>query len=102
MKSGDSAYVVGFGRTLYSKMSPIKQKLRLPIYDHEKCRSKFAAKSVQVTDDQLCAGGEFTKDACDGGELLAKVWFVGRFHEKTLKINFFNHKYSQTPQNHPF
>ena len=68
MTAGDSAYVAGFGRTLYSKMSVIKQKLRLPIYDHSLCREKFAAKNVEVRDDQICAGGEFSKDACDGGK----------------------------------
>ena len=70
MKAGDSAYVVGFGRTLYSKMSSIKQKLRLPVYDHAKCRIKFATKNVDITSDQICAGGEFSKDACDGGETM--------------------------------
>lgn len=68
MRSGDSVYVAGFGRTLYAKTSPIKQKLRLPVYDHAKCRRKFATKNVDVTNDQICAGGEFSKDACDGGE----------------------------------
>lgn len=68
MRSGESVYVVGFGRTLQAKISPIKQKLRLPIYDHTKCKQKFAAKNVDVTDGQICAGGEFSRDACDGGK----------------------------------
>lgn len=68
MQAGESAYVAGFGRTLHSKMSVVKQKLRLPIYDHKQCREKFAAKKVEVRDDQICAGGEFSKDACDGGK----------------------------------
>lgn len=67
MRAGDSAYVAGFGRTLKSKMSVVKQKLRLPIYDQSLCRQKFSAKKVEVRDDQICAGGEFSKDACDGG-----------------------------------
>lgn len=66
--SGESVYVTGFGRTLHSKMSTIKQKLRLPVFNHSQCRAKFATKSVDVTNDQICAGGEFSKDACDGGE----------------------------------
>lgn len=68
MRSGESVYVVGFGRTLQSKTSSIKQKLRLPIYDHTKCKQKFAAKNVDVTEGQICAGGEFSRDACDGGK----------------------------------
>lgn len=69
MKAGESVYVIGFGRTLKSKMSPIKQKLRLPVYDHSRCHEKFSVKNVDVTNDQICAGGEFSRDACDGGEL---------------------------------
>lgn len=68
LRTGDSVYVVGFGRTLHSKMSAIKQKLRLPVYDHSVCRKRFAVKNVDVTDDQICAGGEFSRDACDGGK----------------------------------
>lgn len=49
-------------------MSAIKQKLRLPVYDHSVCRKRFAVKNVDVTDDQICAGGEFSRDACDGGK----------------------------------
>lgn len=73
MKAGEVVYVAGFGRTLTAKMSPIKQKLRMPIYDHTKCVNKFATKNVDITDKQICAGGEFSKDACDGGELSSKV-----------------------------
>lgn len=68
LQTGDNVYVVGFGRTLHSKMSSVKQKLRLPVYDHSVCRQRFAVKSVDVTDDQICAGGEFSRDACDGGK----------------------------------
>lgn len=68
MKAGDSVYVTGFGRTLHAKMSTIKQKLRMPVFDHSQCRRKFATKRVEITPDQICAGGEFSRDACDGGE----------------------------------
>lgn len=69
MKSGESVYVTGFGRTLHSKMSTVKQKLRIPVFDHGKCERRFATKNVEITDDQICAGGEFSRDACDGGKL---------------------------------
>jgi Trypsin len=71
MKAGEVVYVAGFGRTLSAKMSPVKQKLRIPIYDHTQCLHKFATKNVEVTDSQICAGGEFGRDACDGGEFVA-------------------------------
>lgn len=66
LRTGDSVYVVGFGRTLTSKISNIKQKLRLPIYEQSKCRAKFLEKGVDITDYQMCAGGEYLKDSCDG------------------------------------
>lgn len=69
MKIGESVYVAGFGRTLQAKMSTIKQKLTIPIYDQSSCRRKFATKNIKVENDQLCAGGEFSKDTCDGGKI---------------------------------
>ncbi|CRK94579.1 CLUMA_CG008079, isoform A [Clunio marinus] len=66
LKNGESVYITGFGRTLHSKMSTIKQKLRIPMYDHRQCVRKFATKNVDITKDQICAGGEFSRDACDG------------------------------------
>jgi serine protease 7 len=79
LKAGEVVYVAGFGRTLHTKMSPVKQKLRMPIYDHTLCAKKFATKNVEVTDKQICAGGEFSKDACDGGEweevLVSSIWW---------------------------
>lgn len=57
LKAGDSVYVAGFGRTLQSRTSPVKQKLRIPIYDQNECTKKFATKNVEIHNDQLCAGG---------------------------------------------
>lgn len=51
-------------------MSTIKQKLRIPIFDFVQCREKFGAKNVDITKDQICAGGDFSRDACDGGEIF--------------------------------
>lgn len=82
MVVGDSAYVVGFGRTLHSSTSPIKQKLQIPIFDHPKCKEKFMTKNVDILDDQICAGGEFSRDTCDGGNYHLK----SIAHMKILKI----------------
>lgn len=77
LKVGDIAYVVGFGRTLTSKMSNIKQKLQLPIFDFTKCKEKFKTKGVEISDYQLCAGGEFMKDSCDGDSGTGLMSFNG-------------------------
>jgi Trypsin len=57
LETGETMYITGFGRTLLSKISPIKQKLRLPLFDHQECKRKFASKRVQIKNDQICAGG---------------------------------------------
>lgn len=75
MRTGESVYVTGFGRTLHSKMSMVKQKLRLPVFDHGKCQRRFATKNVEITNEQICAGGEFSRDACDGGEWTSTLCY---------------------------
>jgi hypothetical protein len=57
LKTGDSVYVAGFGRTLQSRTSPVKQKLRIPVFDQNECKRKFSTKKVEIHADQLCAGG---------------------------------------------
>lgn len=78
---GEVNYVTGFGRTLKGSRSVIKQKLGIKVYDHERCREKYATKNAVITANQICAGGEFAKDSChgdSGGPLmkLQKVWFL--------------------------
>lgn len=69
MKAGDIVYIVGFGRTLNSKRSQIKQKLAIPIFDQRRCIEKFASKNVDINVEQICAGGrEF-------------IMFVGNYSE---------------------
>lgn len=77
--AGDVNFVTGFGRTLQGSRSAIKQKLGIKVYDHDRCRAKFATKKSDITPKQLCAGGDFAKDSChgdSGGPLmkLQKVW----------------------------
>lgn len=98
--ANDNVYVSGFGRTLNCKWklhsaevktikiylfaasrSAIKQKLLLPIVDPESCRQKFAAKQVYIGASQICAGGHWLKDTCDGdsgGPLMRfqKYWHL--------------------------
>lgn len=57
LNTGDIVYIVGFGRTLQARRSQVKQKLTIPIYNHEICKQKFASKKVSIHNDQICAGG---------------------------------------------
>ncbi|KAG4080172.1 hypothetical protein HA402_008243 [Bradysia odoriphaga] len=61
-----SLQVAGWGRTLESRQSNTKQKLEVPIFDHLQCQEKFATANTFIDDSQLCAGGIYTQDACDG------------------------------------
>ncbi|XP_055612826.1 CLIP domain-containing serine protease B9 isoform X2 [Uranotaenia lowii] len=77
--TGSVNFVTGFGRTLKGSRSMVKQKLGIKVYDQERCRTKFATKKAVITDNQMCAGGDFAKDSChgdSGGPLmkLQKVW----------------------------
>lgn len=74
-QTGTSVVVAGWGRTLRASQSSIKQKLTLPVSDPADCGRKFATKNVNIIDSQLCAGGIYTRDTCDGdsGGPLMKI-----------------------------
>lgn len=55
--------VAGWGKTETGKPSNILQKLRLPRFDTEQCTQVL---QYNVTDAQVCAGGEEKKDSCKG------------------------------------
>ena len=58
--------VAGWGRTLSNQKSPIKQKLAMTLVDQQKCVKKFAERKVKIVDSQLCAGGIYAEDSCEG------------------------------------
>lgn len=62
----DTYTIVGWGRTLSTKKSVFSVKVEIPSYDHDECARKYARRRVNITNSQICAGGEFKKDACDG------------------------------------
>jgi len=40
--------------------------LDLPVNDHDYCARKFATRNIHLISSQLCVGGEFYRDSCDG------------------------------------
>lgn len=67
--------IAGWGRTLVSKRSSIKLKVSIPPYDFEACQKIFATRRVDLTSSQLCAGGNYAKDSCNGdsgGPLMSR------------------------------
>ncbi|KAF5298249.1 hypothetical protein FQR65_LT09760 [Abscondita terminalis] len=81
---GSQLWVSGWGRTEYSKNSPIKLKVKVPIVASNQCANTFRRAGVTVSSKQLCAGGERNKDSCNGdsgGPLMRleennNQWFV--------------------------
>uniref|UniRef100_A0A6P4EYA8 Serine protease easter-like n=1 Tax=Drosophila rhopaloa TaxID=1041015 RepID=A0A6P4EYA8_DRORH len=63
---GQQFTVAGWGRTLKMARSPIKQKVTLNYVDPAKCRQRFSQIKIAVESTQLCAGGQFRQDSCDG------------------------------------
>ncbi|XP_030373705.1 serine protease 7 [Scaptodrosophila lebanonensis] len=83
INAGETLTVSGWGRTLLARQSNIKQHLNLPVTDHDQCAQKFSSRRIQLLDSQLCAGGEFARDSCDGdsgGPLMrrgtSKNWYL--------------------------
>ncbi|XP_055383392.1 CLIP domain-containing serine protease B8 [Condylostylus longicornis] len=64
--------VSGWGRTdLFNDYfpnirSPIKLKLQVPYVTNENCSEILKEHGAEITDKQICAGGELSKDTCAG------------------------------------
>ena len=57
--------------------------MAIPVNNHDECTRKFSAKNIELLDSQLCLGGKFAEDSCDGdsgGPLMRqdsqKFWFL--------------------------
>ncbi|KAI9580744.1 serine protease 7 [Glossina fuscipes] len=79
---GDHLIVAGWGRTLLARQSNVKKQLAVPVTGHEECANKFQTRRISLITSQLCAGGEFSKDSCDGdsgGPLMRQLnnrWYL--------------------------
>ncbi|KAH8409678.1 hypothetical protein KR222_001579, partial [Zaprionus bogoriensis] len=65
-QAGQQYTVVGFGRTLQTARSPVKQKLAVGFVEPAQCKRKFAERKISIAPTQMCAGGKFAQDSCDG------------------------------------
>lgn len=74
--AGDQLTVAGWGKTLENTRSAIKQKLVVNVNSHGECVNKFAYIFRTITENQMCAGGEYLEDSCagdSGGPLMKLV-----------------------------
>ncbi|XP_073949688.1 phenoloxidase-activating enzyme 1-like [Choristoneura fumiferana] len=63
---GNDVFVAGWGKTLNGRNSPVKLKLKVPIFEKENCIKKYRTLGAELTSNQICAGGKFAEDACRG------------------------------------
>ncbi|KAJ8730648.1 hypothetical protein PYW08_002061 [Mythimna loreyi] len=67
LETGDIFYVAGWGKTLKGKKSPVKLKVDLPLFNKAVCVRKYKTTlGLLLGENQLCAGGVFSKDTCKG------------------------------------
>ncbi|XP_050305448.1 phenoloxidase-activating factor 3-like [Anthonomus grandis grandis] len=64
--TGTNAVLIGWGKTAGQTETPYNQQhLFLPITSLSQC-DKVYGKTLPITDDQICAGGQSGQDACSG------------------------------------
>ncbi|XP_017081795.1 serine protease 7 [Drosophila eugracilis] len=86
---GELLVVSGWGRTTTARKSTIKQRLDLPVNDHDSCARKFAMRNIQLISSQLCVGGEFYRDSCDGdsgGPLMRRAYDQAWYQEGVVSF----------------
>ncbi|XP_055850364.1 uncharacterized protein LOC129914937 [Episyrphus balteatus] len=94
LPSGTLLTVAGWGRTLNTRKSAIKQKVQVPLTDQGECRQKFLKRNIQIIDAQVCAGGVYAEDSCDGdsgGPLMSfrqGVWVLEGIVSFGVKCGF--------------
>jgi len=58
--------VAGWGKTESASESNIKLKLEVPVNTPDVCHRTYSQANVQLSDGQLCAGGQKGRDSCRG------------------------------------
>lgn len=48
------------------RQSSIKQRVDLPVVDQATCAAKYNTLGIDIIDAQVCAGGQYGQDTCDG------------------------------------
>lgn len=77
--TSEKLVAAGWGRTQASRQSATKQEVELPVVNHRMCKNKFKELGITLNRDQLCAGGIWMMDTCDGdsGNPLMKLTAFG-------------------------
>jgi len=85
LAANTTGIVAGWGRTIWSKLqgSAVLMDVKLPIVPNPECQN-FFKKRVQVTENQICAGGEKGKDSC-GGMHFFTVYSENSYHYQSFK-----------------
>lgn len=57
------------------RQSAIKQHVELPLVNHLECVTKYSDLGITLSNNQICAGGVYGYDTCDGdsGNPLMKI-----------------------------
>ncbi|KAL3286009.1 hypothetical protein HHI36_000523 [Cryptolaemus montrouzieri] len=64
--SGANLTVAGWGQTENTSSSSVKLKLVVPVKANDECNSIYRDAERELSEKQLCAGGEKDKDSCKG------------------------------------
>ncbi|CAG9769232.1 unnamed protein product [Ceutorhynchus assimilis] len=59
-------YISGWGKTETEQSSKVKLRVDLVPYERERCKDQFQVLDLEINESQICAGGEKSKDSCNG------------------------------------
>lgn len=63
---GTYLHVAGWGKTPYRSTNSIKLKAKIPIVNSSDCNRVYESNKINLSDGQICVGGEFGIDSCRG------------------------------------